>query len=301
MKPAVKSAVLLLVAICASGVALPAQEPCKPPEIAVRPAEPDIFSEQQEEELGEIVAQRFRYLRTTDDPAITAYLARIGDRLVRVLPPSQFHYRYFVTDSAAPNAFSIAGGRIYISRGLIAQLRSSDEAAAILAHEMGHIVTHQSAIDMTFLLQRILGVTSLTDRQDIQKKLDELDRHQRRHPIALRQVAHRSKRNQLQADQVGLYAVTAAGYSPEAYPAVFKRITSTGRNTGGRLSDLLHTTTPEQLRLREILKTVENMSSSCIAHPSAGEPADFQSWRMAVRDFAGWAKRTASLAAAGST
>ncbi|MGH8210225.1 MAG: M48 family metalloprotease, partial [Steroidobacteraceae bacterium] len=278
-----------------SSAVLLAQEPCTPPSLNLSPPGRSIFSERQEEDLGDIMAQRLRYLRVSDDPSVTAYMARIGDRLAQHLPSTQFHFRYLLVDSAWANAFSLPGGRIYVSRGTIAQLRGPDEMAAILAHEMGHVVTHQGALDATLLIEQVLGVTEVTDRQDIQKKLDDLGTNWRRNPAAFRQVARRKEQEQLLADQVALYAITAAGYSPEIYPVLFDRIANTGGKTGDWLSDLLHVTPPDQLRLREMLKAVEALPKACIARQPEARAGEFKNWQTSVFDFSGWTKRTANL------
>jgi hypothetical protein len=295
MRSTAERVFLLVPAVCALCAFLFAQEPCTPPPLNLRTSEPNIFSEQQEQELGDILAQELKYLRVTDNRAVTAYMAGIGDRLAQHLPPTQFRFHYFLLDSASPNAFSLAGGRIYVSRGMVALLRGPDEMAAILAHEMGHIVSHQSAIDATFLLQEVLGVKQVRDRQDIQKRLGDLHTHWRNNLAAFRQVAHRGAEEQLQADQVGLYAMTAAGYSPEVYPELFDRTAITSGKTGGWLSDLLHTTTPDQLRLRQALRAVEAMPQACIARRLSADSSDFQKWRNGVFDFTGWNKRIANL------
>lgn len=285
----------LFSAVCALSAILCAQEPCKPPTLDLGPSGPNIFSEQQEQELGDIMAQGLKRIRVTDDPAVTAYLTGIGDRLVQRLPPAHLRFHYFLVESAASDAFAAPGGRIYVSRGMVALLRGPDEMAAILAHEMGHIVTHQGAIDATFLLQQVLGVRQVTDRQDIQRKLNDLDANWRRNPTAFRQVSHRSQQEQLLADQVGLYAFTAAGYSPEIYPELFDRIANTRGKTGDWLSDLLHITSTDQLRLRQMLKAVEAMPQACVAHRVRADLGDYQKWRTAVFDFARWSKRITSL------
>jgi WD40 repeat protein len=235
------------------------------------------------------------HTRSSDDPVLTDYLKQLGDRLLHYLPHNDFGFRYFLDDSAVADAFSVPGGRIYISRGMVAQIRSPDEIAAILAHEMGHIVTHQGAVDATFLLKEVLGVTQVAGRQDIQKKLNDLETNWRRNPSAFRQVARRRGQEQSSADQVALYAMTAAGYSPAVFPDLLERIASTGGNTGSWLSDLLHTTTPDQLRLRQLLQAVQNIPTACVAQEASPDASDFQQWRMAVLDFTGWSKRSASL------
>ncbi len=295
MRSAGKCASLLFYIVCGSSSILWDQEACKPPDLDLSASGPNIFSAQQEQELGEVMASRLSYLPFSDDPAVTAYLERIGGQLLRYLPPTEFCFRYFLVDSAAADAFSIPGGRIYVYRGLVAQMRSPGEVAAILAHEMGHIVTHQGALDATSLLEQVLGVTQVTGRQDIQKKLDDLETNWRRNPSAFRQVAHRREQEQLLADQVGLYAMTAAGYSPDVYPELFDRIASTGRNTGSWFSDLLRSTTPDQLRLRELLKAVQNVPRACIARQAGPDAGDFQHWREEALDFTGWNRRVADL------
>lgn len=295
MKSVAKISPFLLLLIGTTSLILWAQQPCTLPSLRLSQSEPNIFSSQQEQELGEIIAERLSYLHITDDSAVTGFLTKIGDRLARHLPPAGFRFHYFLMDSPLPNAFSIPGGRIYITRGLIAELRSPDELAAILGHEMGHIVTHQAALETTFLLQQVLGVNHVTDRKDIQRKLDDLEANWRRDRSAFRKVAHERGQDQLIADQVGLYALTAAGFSPEVYPELFKRITLAGNNTGNWLSDLLHTTTPEQLRLRSILQDEQAMPKACIEQHPDTEVAEFQRWRKTVLDFTGWEKRSANL------
>jgi hypothetical protein len=45
-----------------------------------------------------------------------------------------------VVDSPIVNAFAVPGGRIMLFRGLLQQAESPDQVAAVLAHEMGHVV-----------------------------------------------------------------------------------------------------------------------------------------------------------------
>src|SRR5262249_60129168 len=43
-------------------------------------------------------------------------------------------------DDREPNAFSLPGGWVYVTRGLLALLNSEDELAGVLGHEMAHIL-----------------------------------------------------------------------------------------------------------------------------------------------------------------
>src|SRR5512138_3188212 len=116
------------------------QQPCKPPLSLPAPTEPNIFSEEQEIYLGEAVAEHIqRNYKVIEDPEITTYLKTIGERLTRNLPLNRLRFQFFLVDLPDANAFVIPGGRIYVSRKLVAAAVNEDELAGIIAHELGHL------------------------------------------------------------------------------------------------------------------------------------------------------------------
>jgi len=50
-------------------------------------------------------------------------------------------------------------------------VKTEDELAGVLAHEIGHLSTHQSAIEVTRIFRVRLHITQVTDRADIFAKL----------------------------------------------------------------------------------------------------------------------------------
>ena len=66
-------------------------------------------------------------------------MARIGRRLTQRVSNLQAEFQYRLLDSDQPNAVSLPGGYVYITRALYAELSSDDLLAAILAHEIAHI------------------------------------------------------------------------------------------------------------------------------------------------------------------
>lgn len=50
----------------------------------------------------------------------------------------RFHVKVIVADMSMVNAFALPGGRIVVLRGLLAQAKSPDEVAGVLAHELTH-------------------------------------------------------------------------------------------------------------------------------------------------------------------
>ena len=162
--------------------------------------DPNIFSEEQEEWLGDIMAQQLqKEFNVVEDPE-GGYLQNLGERILAQLPPTKIHYRFFLIDLPINDAFGLAGGRIYVSRKLVAFTRDEDELAGLLGHEIGHILTHQVAIDITRAFREVLGVTQVGDRQDILDKWNRLmDHTARRHGHSEK----REQQEQLIADQIG--------------------------------------------------------------------------------------------------
>lgn len=76
------------------------------------------------------------------DPTKTKYINTVGQSVVLVsdLPETFGGYHFAVIDSSEINAVSAPGGFVYISSGLLKLLPSEDALAAVLAHEVAHVV-----------------------------------------------------------------------------------------------------------------------------------------------------------------
>src|ERR1019366_700233 len=108
--------------LCAFAGVAAAQSPsqCMPP-IPSSINSGNIFSPEQEKDLGDAAAEQInRSFRVIEDQEVTAFLQRLGDRIASHLPPSQVRYNFVLSDLPIANAFSIPGGRVYVSRKMIA-------------------------------------------------------------------------------------------------------------------------------------------------------------------------------------
>ena len=141
------------------------------PQPTLRSDKPNIFSGEQEQWLGDSQAAETEADYDLLPESESAELDRIGQKLLAQLPPTPVHYTFRVYDSDDANGISIAGGHVYISRKMITDARSEDELAGVLAHEIGHIYTHQVAIAFTREFKAMLKVTSVSSRGDVDEKL----------------------------------------------------------------------------------------------------------------------------------
>jgi len=80
-----------------------------------------------------------------EDPKLTDYVQKIGQKLLKGLPVREFAYRFRIVDQMEPNAFALPGGQIFISRGLLALANNEDELACVIGHEIVHAARRHSA------------------------------------------------------------------------------------------------------------------------------------------------------------
>jgi predicted Zn-dependent protease len=109
-----------------------------------------LYSESQEIELGkqtdtEVAATYGVY----DDPALAAYISRLGLALAAKTQRPNLPYRFTVLDSPVVNAFAVPGGSVYVTRGILALMSSEAELAAVLGHEIGHVNARHSMSQMS--------------------------------------------------------------------------------------------------------------------------------------------------------
>jgi predicted Zn-dependent protease len=102
------------------------------------------FTLEDEYYLGRAVAANIlaAYKPYTADPGLTRYLNRICQTIVvnSVQPAIFKDYSVVILDSGEFNAFSSPGGHIFLTRFLVETAASEDMLAAVIAHELAHIM-----------------------------------------------------------------------------------------------------------------------------------------------------------------
>ena len=268
-----------------SALNLVAQTNCQPP-APILAARQNIFSEEQEGYLGDAIAEQIqRDFRLVEDETVVKNLQRIGLRVTKHLPPNKLNFRFFVIESPDANAFVLPGGRIYVTRKLITFVQSEDELAGVLAHEMGHMVARQGGSDMTRLFNEILKVSTVTDRQDIFTKYNQMVDNAARNSKAFSKLANHEDKDQIVADQIGLFALAGAGYEPQAFSRFFDRLADTKGKTGNFFSDLFGVTNPDAKRLREMIKTFGSLPTACIEARTNVSDEEFKKWQQVVINY----------------
>ncbi len=96
------------------------------------------------------------------DPQVTAYVSSVGNRIA-AFSDRKLPYEFKVINDSTPNAWALPGGKIAINRGLLTELQSEAELAAVLSHEIVHAAARHSAQGMErgMLMQGAVMATGL--------------------------------------------------------------------------------------------------------------------------------------------
>jgi len=188
-----------------------------------------LYSESQEIELGkqtdaEVAATYGVY----DDPALQAYVGKLGLALAAKSQRPNLPWRFTVVDSPVVNAFAVPGGAIYVTRGILAMMSSEAELAAVLGHEIGHVNARHSMSQMSKqqVAQIGLAVGSVISQK--------FAKYAGLAGAGLQVLFLKySRDNEDQADALGVDYSRAGGYNPGDMAVTFTALQKMGDLSGG--------------------------------------------------------------------
>jgi predicted Zn-dependent protease len=137
------------------------------------------------------------------------YARRVGEKIAAAAD-LQGQCTFTLVNSDVVNAFAVPGCYIYVTRGLMGIVNSEAELASVLAHEVGHTVAAHNRRQQKRSLLRSLGVWAvgaLTGSEDLTRIAGRAAEY-----FTLRY----SRKQEYEADDLGIRYLAAAGYDPYA-------------------------------------------------------------------------------------
>jgi predicted Zn-dependent protease len=158
-----------------------------------------------------------------DAPNLTAYVNATGQRIVAQVDNRPFDFDFHIIDQPIPNALSLPGGHVYITRGLLALTNSPDELACVLGHETTHVIKrHAAQRAEAATVPGILSLPGAVVGAVVPIAGDILAAPARvGGAVAL---AGYSRDQEREADHVGQELATKAGYDPHAMATALDRL-----------------------------------------------------------------------------
>lgn len=173
-----------------------------------------LMSEEDEIKLGrQLHAQLLERYKEYNDGALQGYVQRVGEQLATKSDRNNLMFRFNVLDSSEVNAFSLPGGYIYVTRGLLAYLSSEAELAAVLSHEIGHLVARHNV--------NLLPVELVNSPPSEGAKATPVSATPKQATLDLNQLLGDALINgyglerEVEADRFGAKYLAASGYDPQ--------------------------------------------------------------------------------------
>lgn len=157
-----------------------------------------------------------RFGGAISDETLAAYVNDIGQNIAQHSSKPDELWRFIVLDSPEVNAFALPAGYVYVTRGLLALANNEAELAAVLAHEITHVIDEHveqreaankdAIIDGAIgaLVQGIFGGDGMNNaiRDNIESAFGEIGAYSREQEFA--------------ADRGSVILLALAGYAPQA-------------------------------------------------------------------------------------
>src|SRR5437867_1766816 len=178
---------------------------------------------EEEQSIGQAIALQVvaRYGGLSEQVDLTRYVNLVGRAVALTCDRPEIAYHFAILNHDSINAFAAPGGYVFVTRGLLGQVRNEAELAAVLGHEIAHI-SQKHILEVIQRSKQVAGVTEaglayanqnpeafkgLIDGA-VKKLLDEgLDQDK-----------------ETQADALGDVFAARVGYDPTAYLTLLNRL-----------------------------------------------------------------------------
>jgi len=199
------------------------------------PARFTRLSDRDEVRIGNAMAEKYlsHSSLNDDDHAIEDYVSTVGSAVAKQARRKLDYRFHYIPSPALVNAFALPGGHVFIGKGLLRLMKSEDELAGVLGHEVEHVDNYHC-----------------NERVALESRLKHVPlRELVTLPVQLFQAGY-SKEQEMEADRDGTALVVMAGYSPQGALdlfATFARLRSHREDKPGSPSEEFSRVTLESL------------------------------------------------------
>ncbi|MCP4266793.1 MAG: M48 family metalloprotease [Candidatus Brocadiaceae bacterium] len=198
----------------------------------------------------------------TIDPELSKYVNGVGQRLAAV-SDRKLPYEFEVINNSVPNAWALPGGKIAVNRGLLTELNSEAELAAVLGHEIVHAAARHGAKGMErgILLQGAVALAGIATKGSNYANL-AVRGAQTGAGLINQKYGRDAER---ESDLYGMKYMSRAGYDPRAaitLQETFLRLSKESGRSDDWLSGLFSSHPPSQERIDANRATANTLPKS---------------------------------------
>lgn len=188
-------------------------------------------SQQQLNQMGEqAFAQMRQQLPQTQNAQQRNYVTCVTNAVIRELPQQwqQLRWETAVFQDNNPNAFALPGGKVGVYTGIFSVARDQNQLAAVIAHEIGHVIArhHDERITRQMGAQVAVGVAGAAAGQQYGQMVSQGG-------SILAQTGFLlpgSRAQETEADVVGQDLMARAGFDPRGAITLWQNMISASQN-----------------------------------------------------------------------
>jgi metalloendopeptidase OMA1, mitochondrial len=210
-----------------------------------------LVSSDQEEELGmQAAAQILEQERRSDNPKYTEMVERVGMRIAEVAEQHDYNWEFHTLIGETANAFALPGGRVFVYEGLFKFADSEDRLATVMAHEIAHVLARHGAERLSMALVSQMGQEAALRALSIQSPA-AMQTFDVAYGIASQVgvILPYGRKQELEADRVGLVLMAKAGYDPRQAIDFWKAMSEAAKASPPAF---LSTHPPDEQRIEQI-------------------------------------------------
>ncbi|MCL2389761.1 MAG: M48 family metallopeptidase [Elusimicrobia bacterium] len=168
---------------------------------------------------------------------------------------ANYSWEFILIDDATVNAWAMPGGRIAFYTGILPLTQNVNGVAVVMAHEVAHVIAGHSAERMSQAMLANMGGSILGQATRNQSQMVQT-LSQTGYGIAanLGILLPFSRRQEYEADKIGLMLMAMAGYDPAHAVTFWQRMSAL--SAGGSTSDFMSTHPSDANRIAAIQRNL---------------------------------------------
>jgi len=187
------------------------------------------------------------------DAEINAMVQRVGTRIAAVTNRPDYDWEFVVFDKPdVQNAFALPGGKVGVFTGILDVTETEEGLAVVMAHEVAHAMAKHGAERFSEGLLLMAGAVILDEAT---RKSNEREAFFAAYGIgaSLFVALPHSRKQEAEADHIGLIYMARAGYDPREGPELWQRFADFKDEKGGmKVPELISTHPADETRIRNL-------------------------------------------------